>query len=380
MKRLIFVSTFLIFFILPNLKSVNAEASFELLDAKSAIMLEAETGKILYAKNEHEKLAPASMTKIMTMTLICEAISTKRIDYNTIITASEYAVSMGGSQVYLKVGEQLSVDDMLKCIAIASANDCAVAMAEHLYGSEEAFVGKMNEKIKELGLENTHFVDCTGLTKINHYSSAYDMAQMARHLINNYGDIILKYTSIYDDYIRQDTASPFWLVNTNKLIGKVEGVDGLKTGWNDLAKYCLTATAKRGDMRLITSVMGYDNPLKRNTDSVKLLNYGFANYEKKVILKKGTVIYEVDNYRYKPNKFAAVTLEDVSIIIPKGSKEEDVSWEIIKRADFDKKTAGSIDVYYGDEKVGETAFNALEEIKKKPFYELWLAVFIDYLT
>lgn len=353
---------------------VKAEDGFSLNDAASAILIDAKSQTILYEKEIHKRLVPASMTKVMSLILICDAIKAGKITTETMITASEHAASMGGSQIYLKVGEQFSLDDMLKAICIASANDCVVAVAEALYGSEEVFVDKMNEFSKSLNLENTHFEDSTGLTKNNHYTSAYDMAMMASYLLNNYGDFILKYTAIKEDYLRKDTDNPFWLVNTNKLVGKVDGVDGLKTGWNDASKYCLTATAKRGNMRLISVLMGYDKPLKRNTDTVSLLNYGFANYQEEVILEKGKVIYHVNDIRYKPEEFDVVINNEVTKIITKGSEKGEVSWEITKYPNYQENMPGTINLYYNDELLGEIEFNTVEAVKKNNFFELWLKV------
>ncbi len=199
-------------------------------NSKGAILIEESTGEILYTKNEHERLIPASMTKIMSLILICEKIEKEDIKLEDIVTVSANAASMGGSQVYLQQGEKISVNDLIKCVTIVSANDACVALAELTYGSEERFVSEMNQRVKDLGLENTLFQDTTGLTDTNHYSSPYDMSMMSKHLLNNYKDFILNYTSTYDDYIRTDTDNPFWLVTTNKLVKHIEGVDGLKTG------------------------------------------------------------------------------------------------------------------------------------------------------
>ena len=370
-----FLLLMLLFLSFLSFKSVvKAEDGFNLKDAASAILIDAKSQTILYEKEIHKRLVPASMTKVMSLILICDAIKSGKITTKTMITASEYAASMGGSQIYLKVGEQFSLDDMLKAICIASANDCVVAVAEALYGSEEVFVDKMNEFSKSLNLENTHFEDSTGLTKTNHYTSAYDMAMMASYLLNNHGEFILKYTSIKEDYLRKDTDNPFWLVNTNKLVGKVDGVDGLKTGWNDASKYCLTATAKRGNMRLISVLMGYDKPLKRNTDTVSLLNYGFANYQEEVILEKGKVIYHVNDIRYKPEEFDVVINNEVTKIITKGSEKGEVSWEITKYPNYQENMPGTINLYYNDELLGEIEFNTIEPVKKNNFFQLWLKV------
>jgi len=232
----------LIIFSIPIVKAEETEDLAP--NAKSAIMIEASTGEILFRKNENEKLAPASMTKMMSMLLIMEEIEKGNLKWDEKITVSENASSMGGSQIFLEPREQMTVTELLKGIAIASGNDATVAMAERISGSEEAFVKKMNERAKKLGLKNTNFVTSTGLDADNHYSSAYDMALIAKELVKH--EKILEFTGTYEDYLRTDSSSPFWLVNTNRLVRFYSGVDGLKTGFTSTAGYCLTATAQRG--------------------------------------------------------------------------------------------------------------------------------------
>lgn len=245
---------------------------------KSACLMDVETGTILYEENAHEKLAPASVTKIMTMLLIMEAIDDGRIAWTDTVTASEAAAAKGGSQIYLKVGETMPVSDMVKSIAVSSANDCACAMAEHLYGSEAAFVEKMNEKAAELGMGDTHFANCTGLDDspeaAQHKTSAYDVALMSRELLKNHPDI-KNYTTILMDSVREGT---FGLSNTNKLIRFYPGATGLKTGFTSSAGYCLSATAQREGLELIAVVMGAETSAKRNASCKQLLDYGFATY------------------------------------------------------------------------------------------------------
>ena len=224
-------------------------------DGKAAVLIEAQTGNVLYEKNAHEQFAPASMTKMMSMYLILEAINNDSLKWDEVIRVSEHAASLGGSQVFLKPGEEMSVKDLFKSVAIASANDAVTALAERVAGTEEKFVEKMNEKAKELGMENTEFKNPTGLSTEGHLTTAYDMSIIGRHLVQDYPEIT-EFSGLYEDYIRQDTESPFWLVNTNKLLKYVDGVDGLKTGYTKEAGYCLTATANRDDMRVIAVVMG----------------------------------------------------------------------------------------------------------------------------
>ena len=247
--------------------------------AKSAVLMDVETGTLLYESNAHTPLAPASVTKVMTMLLIMEAIDNGQISWNDTVTASENAAAKGGSQIYLKVGETMSVADMVKSIAVSSANDCACAMAEHLAGSEEAFVEKMNARAKELGMENTHFVNCTGLddseeAKAHHKTTAYDIALMSRQLLKYHPDIT-KYTTIWMDSVRNGS---FGLSNTNKLIRFYSGATGLKTGFTSDAGYCLSASAKREGLELIAVVMGSATSQERFSACKSLLDYGFANY------------------------------------------------------------------------------------------------------
>lgn len=243
------------------------------LKSQSACLMEAETGEILYEQNATEKLEPASVTKIMTVLLIYEALSSERIKKDDIVTASENAANMGGSQIWLEVGEQLTVDEMLKAILVVSANDCTVAMAEHLAGSEEAFVTLMNERAKELGMTNTNFINSTGLPAENHYTCAKDIALMTKELLK-YEDVF-NYTMIWMDSLRN---GEFGLSNTNKLIRFYPGANGMKTGFTDTAGYCMSATAKRDDMTLIAVVMKADTSDNRFSDAKKLLDYGFANF------------------------------------------------------------------------------------------------------
>lgn len=250
-----------------------APASLQ-INAASALLMEKETGTILYEHNSHEKLEPASVTKVMTMLLIMEALESGRITKEDTVSVSAYAASMGGSQVFLEEGEQMSVHELLKCIAVSSANDAAVAMAEHLAGSETAFVDKMNARANQLGMSDTHFSNCTGLPVAEHYTSAHDMALMSRQLMLHHPDI-QTYTTIWMDSIRGGT---FGLSNTNRLIRFYNGATGLKTGFTDAALYCLSATAERNGMELIATVMKSPTSDDRFQTAKTLLDYGFANY------------------------------------------------------------------------------------------------------
>lgn len=300
MKKLLII--FLIFFSLSltvhaedttQSESVNSKSTNIRLaeNAKSAIMLEASTGKIIFEKNANEKLPMASMTKMMTLLIIMENIENGNIKWSDSVITSEHAASMGGSQIFLEVGEEMTVEELVKGICIASGNDAAVAMAEKIGGTEEEFVKLMNKKAKELQLKNTNFTNACGLDSDNHYSSAHDMAIIGKELVKY--DKILEYTGTYEDYLRKNTDKSFWLVNTNKLVRYYKGVDGLKTGYTEKAGFCITTTAKKDNMRLITVVMGEPSTKIRNAETTSMLDYGFNTYKidtvassKKIIASK----------------------------------------------------------------------------------------------
>ena len=244
------------------------------VEAGSAVLMEKETGAVLYEANAHDKLEPASVTKVMTLLLVMEALDAGRIQKEDLVTVSARAASMGGSQVYLKEGEQMTVDDMLKAVAVVSGNDAAVALAEHIAGSEEGFVALMNQRAAELGMADTNFVNCTGLPAAGHLTSAYDIALMSRELILRHPDI-RTYTTIWMDTIRD---GQFQLANTNKLVRYYEGCTGLKTGSTDSALYCLSATAEREGMELIAVVMKSPTSAQRFESAKAMLTFGFANY------------------------------------------------------------------------------------------------------
>jgi D-alanyl-D-alanine carboxypeptidase (penicillin-binding protein 5/6) len=301
-------------------------------DAKSAILMVADTGTVLYEKNDNKKLPPASMTKIMTMLLIMDALKSGKISLNDKVRASEHAASMGGSQIFLEEGETMTVRELLKAIAIGSANDASMAMAEKIAGSEEEFVKMMNEKAKELGLKNTHFVNPSGLPVKDHYSSAKDMAIMARALLQY--DKITGYTGRYEDYLREDTDDKFWLVNTNRLIKFYPGVDGLKTGYTNEAKYCLTATAKKNGMRVIAVVMGAPTPKSRNSQITSMLDYAFNQYQTNKVYNKGATVTTVKVDKGKKNKIPVVTSQKVAVLTRKGESPKNIKKAIEVKTDL----------------------------------------------
>ncbi|WLR57632.1 D-alanyl-D-alanine carboxypeptidase family protein [Mesobacillus subterraneus] len=295
-------------------------------DASSAILIERDTGQVLFDKNSHEELPPASMTKIMTMLLIMESLDEGRLKMDEKVRASEYAASMGGSQIFLEPGEEMTVEQMLKGIAIGSGNDASVAMAERIGGSEEAFVKMMNEKVKELGLKDTVFKNTTGLPVDGYYSSAYDMAMMAKELLKY--EKITKFTGTYEDYLREDSEKKFWLVNTNKLVRFYPGVDGLKTGFTNEAKYCLTATAEKDGMRAIAVVFGAPTSKTRNAQVTKMLDYAFSQYQTHPMFKKGHPLGKAAISKGDKKSINAVTSESVSLLTKKGADVKDVKQKI----------------------------------------------------
>ena len=302
------VLLFLILLIIPLL--VKAEEIPLAQNASSGILIEFTTGKVLFEKASNEKMAPASMTKIMTMLLIMEAVESGKISLDDMIPISVNAASMGGSQVFLQPNTEIKAEELIKSIAVASANDSAVAMAEAIAGTTDAFVNKMNEKAKALGCINTNFANVHGLDDPNHYTTAHDMALMARELLK-YEDI-LKYSSIYEAYLKKPDGTSTWMVNTSKLIKYYNGLDGLKTGYTSNAGYCLTATAKRGGMRLISVLMKEPTSQVRNSETIDLLNYGFTNYKIKTILDINKDLGEIEVLNGKKEKVGLKLMEDAT--------------------------------------------------------------------
>ena len=346
------------------------------VNAKSALLMDAATGTVLFEKNAHEALAPASVTKIMTMLLIMEAIDSGSIGYDDMVTASESAAAKGGSQVYLKAGEQMAVSEMLKSIAVSSANDCACAMAEHLSGSEGAFVDRMNERARELGMEDTHFVNCTALDDspeaARHRTSAYDIALMSRELLTRHPDI-KKYTTIWMDTIRNGA---FGLSNTNKLIRFYPGATGLKTGFTSGAGYCLSATAQRDGMELIAVTMGCESAKIRNAACKQLLDYGFANFA-----LVSPDLEDVPSVPVVLGKEKDVSLElsgARQLLIPKAKKAgitQSVSLEESVNAPVEQGAVlGTLTVKSGGETLLEIPLSAAKAVEKLTFGDVFLMV------
>lgn len=297
-------------------------------DAVSGILIEANSGRIIYEKEKDRQVAVASMTKMVAQIIILENIEAGKIKWDDVITVSKNAEEMGGSQIYLQQGEKMTVEDLMKGISMASGNDATVAMAEVISGTEERFVKLMNQKVKELGLKNTAFKNCTGLDEEGHYSSAYDMAMIARELVVNHPEI-LRFSSMYEDYLREDTPNKFWLVNTNKLVRFYEGADGLKTGHTDAAQYCLAATAKRKGVRLIGIVLGVPNSKVRNTQAMQLLDYGFNNVKQRVLKKSGEVVSTLKLDKADISEIQVKIKDDLVVVENLDGEEHKYTYDIV---------------------------------------------------
>ena len=344
------------------------------LKSESAILMDASSGKILYEKNIDEKLPMASMTKIMSMLIIMENIENGSLDYEDKVLISDAASGMGGSQVFLQAGEEYLVNDLLKCIAISSANDAVVAMAEKISGSVDAFVGLMNDKAKELGLKNTHFANPHGLDNEDHYSTAYDMAVMAKELLK-YEDI-LKYTSIYEDYLTKPDGSQIWLVNTNRLVRFYDGVDGLKTGYTTEAGYCLTATAKKNNFRLISVVMKSSSAEARSSDTSTLLTYGFNSFKNNIIYSKDKVLGTLPVQKGKKKEVDVYLREDATEILSITKKASDYSFNIKVDKLIAPIKGGTI---VGSAEIIDDEGNILDEVDIIVKEDIERASFLDYL-
>ena len=334
------------------------------LNAKSAILMEDSTGKVLYESNPDERVPIASVTKVMTMLLIMEAVDSGKITLDDMVTVSENAMSYGGSTMFLEAGEQLTVNDMMKGIAVASANDGCVAMAEHLAGSESSFVDMMNAKAQELGMENTHFMNTNGLDEDDHYSSARDVAIMSRELIKH--KTIFNYTSIWMDTLR---GGKFQLANTNKLIRFYEGANGLKTGSTSKALCCLSATAKRNDMQLIAVVLGAPTSAERFSSAKSLLDYGFANYAVNTQVAAGDEIDRVHVEKGVDNEVIVVAADTYSTLVKKG-QEDNVTKEVILDEQITApleagEKLGTMKISRDGETLAEIDLNAANAVEKK---------------
>ena len=345
--------------------------------AKSAVLMDVATGTVIYESNAHEALAPASVTKVMTMLLIMEAIDGGKISWEDTVTASEAAAAKGGSQIYLKVGETMTVTDMVKSIAVSSANDCACAMAEHLAGSEDAFVEQMNKRAKELGMNDTNFVNCTGLDDApeaaQHKTSAYDIALMSRQLLKNHPDI-KKFTIIWMDTVR---GGAFGLANTNNMVRFYSGCTGLKTGFTSGAGYCLSSSAEREGMELIAVVMGSDTSQERFAACKSMLDYGFANFAlyTPALQEGASVSVELG----KAKSVNAIPADTAALLVEKGQRSSitsDITLEESVRAPVSKgQRLGQLTIRAGEQVLSQIPLVAEESVERKD----WGDIFVDLL-
>ena len=382
MKKFLLTIVSLFIFMSSVLAEEDKESNLLTPNAKSAILIEVETGEVLYEYNSHEKLAPASMTKMMSLLLIMEALDNDIIKYDDMITASSNASSMGGSQILLETGEQMSVDNLLKGITIASGNDAVVALAEAIGGSEANFVKMMNDKARELGLKDTYFQNSHGLDEENHYSSAYDMAIIARELVAH--DKILEYSSIYETYLRKGTERQTWLVNTNKLVRFKSGVDGLKTGYTSNSGYCLTATMKKDGMRVIAVVMGEPSSTVRNDEASSLLDYAFAQYRLDTLLSKDKVVDTLVLEKAKKTKVDVVPIDDISILHKKTDQAITPTYEIkynkLKNEIRVGDVIGTLSIMNDEDVITSVDLPVKEDVNRAKIGELFFRYFKNIIT
>lgn len=367
-----------------NTKQTNVEKVKENtnlnLESGGAILIEQKTGKILYDHNAHEKLRPASVTKVMSILLIMEALDSGQIALTDKVPCTEDAAGMGGSQIWLEVGEELTVDEMLKAICVVSANDCTVAMADYLCGSQEAFVEKMNERAKELGMNDTTFKNCHGIDEDGHVTSAYDIALMSRELLNNH-PTILNYTTIWMDTLRNGESE---LVNTNKLIRNYKGATGLKTGSTSVALYNLSASATRDGLSLIAVIMKAPTTKIRFSEAQKLLDYGFSNYQYKDLATRGTVLKEADVTKGVNEKVNLILENDVGFLLKKGEDkniEQTVNIEENLVAPIQEgQKVGEVIYTLNGEEIGRTNIVAEREVGKKTFFSIATYIYQNWFS
>lgn len=375
MKRFISVFLAIIFIICQNtfvFADKNTSNNIN-IGSKSAVLMDASSGQVLYEKNCHEKLPPASVTKVMTMLLICEAIESGKIKINDEVTISENAASMGGSQIFLEPGEVQTVDTLLKGIAVASANDACVAMAEYIGGSVEEFVDMMNKKSKELKMNDTNFVNTNGLPVENHYTSAYDIGIMSRELLKH--EMIEKYlTTWMDNIVVGKKKATIGLANTNKLIKHYNGATGVKTGFTGEAKFCVSASAKRGKTHLIAVILGGQTSKDRFKDASALLDYGFANYESVKICSKNQKLYTLKLKKADCESVGLVAKNDLGILIKKGESKD-----FTKKVEVDKTlklpikqgtNLGKVKIYKGDKLIGQVDLVSSRDIDKASYLQM----------
>ena len=383
MKKIVsIVMTILIAIIPMNISFANGDNAPLSVSSKSAILMDVGSGQVLYEKNAHDKLPPASVTKVMTMLLVCEALDSGKITLNDNVQISENAASMGGSQIFLEPGEVQKVDTLLKGIAVASANDGCVAMAEYVAGSVESFVDMMNAKAKELNMKDTNFVNTNGLPVDNHYTSAHDIAIMSRELLKH--DVITKYlTTWMDQIVVGKKQVSVGLANTNKLIKHYQGATGVKTGFTQQAKYCLSASAKRGDTHLVAVTLGGETSPERFKDATSLLNFGFANYESVKLCSKDDKICTINLDKADEQKINLVAKDDLSVLVKKGGNKD-----FTRKVKLNKNpilpikkgtSLGYIEVYQGKTLVGKVDLVNTKDIQKASYLQMLQRVIDEML-
>jgi len=348
-------------------------------NAKGVVLMEASTGEIIYERDADIKYAPASMTKMMSMLLFMEAIEKGNMSWDEKVRVSANASSMGGSQILLETNEIMTVEDLLKGVSIGSGNDATVALAERVGGTENHFVQMMNEEAKRLGLKNTNFKNSHGLDEANHYSSAHDMALIAQGLVRH--EKILEFSSIYETYLRANTDRKFWLVNTNKLVRFYKGVDGLKTGYTNEAGFCLTATAKKEDMRLIAVVFGEPDSTMRNNEVSAMLDYGFNVYAIERVLSGESNIGKVEVIKGKKEKAILVPSEDINILYQKSVGKKNITYKVnvdkLKAPISKGDIVGYIDIFENDKLIRSVDVTIMESIEKANILGLYIRYILD---
>ena len=376
MKKIIFI----ILTLFLGVMSINAEDNLT-PKATSSILIEASTGKVLYEKDADKKLAPASLTKIMTMLLTMESLESGKINYNDKVLISKNAASMGGSQIFIEANSRVSVKDLIRGISIASANDAAVALAEKIGGTEANFINMMNDKAKELGLSNTTFKNPHGLDEDGHMTTARDLSIIAKELVKH--EDILKFTSTYEEYMTKPNGEKFWLVNTNNLIRFYDGMDGLKTGYTPKAGYCLVGTANKNDMRLISVVMNEKEKEDRSSETIALMEYGYSLYGSDILINKNKKLGNIYISNSKNREYPFYLEEDVKLITKKGNEKVNYTYEIkLENKKAPLKKGEKVGTLILKTKEGTKNYNLIvkEEIKNAGYFRLLLNNFKDLVS
>lgn len=363
-------------------QTINEERPDLALNSSSVVLIEPNSKQVIYEENKDEKHYPASMTKMMGMYIVLDNIQKGNLKWNDMVTASEYASSMGGTQIFLEPNEKMSVEDLFKSVCINSANDAITALGEHIAGSTPAFVSLMNKTAKQLGMNNTNFVNPTGFDDENHYTTPYDMALVASELVK-FNEDLFRFTRLKEDYVRKDSSNPFWLVNTNKMLGHFDGLDGLKTGFTSKANYNLTATAKRNGVRLISVVMNVDTIAHRSQDTATLLNYGFNKMTAIKVFEKNDIITYVSFNNSLNTKTPVIVKEDVVVVTNKEVTKEDLKAEIeitILEAPLKKgDCVGYLTIIDKDDIKHTYRIYVDEEVSKANFFDYLFKNFLEFL-